>query len=288
MNSISNQLQSTLQTLYSQLGSHDPLEKFGSASNVLHSHGLTPGLLQDLRHDLDGVVNGKNPDRIVQNLLEGLKKFLTSTHSASEKMATGVNASEYKAPMSFVMGEDGKAKQLDKGEKMPTGVNSSEYKAPMSFVMGEDGKAKQLDEGEKMPTGVNSSEYKAPMSFVMGEDGKVKQLDEGEKMPTGVNSSEYKAPISFVMGEDGKVKQLPSSEVPFGVNKESNLPLDTATDHVVSDLKALLDAEAAGNDISSSLINLRSSLKQLLDNPALTNDPELLRNALRKSIEAQA
>jgi hypothetical protein len=256
MNSISNQLQSTLQTLYSQLGSHDPLEKFGSASNVLHSHGLTPGLLQDLRHDLDGVVNGKNPDRIVQNLLEGLKKFLTSTHSASEKMATGVNASEYKAPMSFVMGEDGKAKQLDKGEKMPTGVNSSEYKAPMSFVMGEDGKAKQLDEGEKMPTGVNSSEYKAP--------------------------------ISFVMGEDGKVKQLPSSEVPFGVNKESNLPLDTATDHVVSDLKALLDAEAAGNDISSSLINLRSSLKQLLDNPALTNDPELLRNALRKSIEAQA
>ena len=224
MNSISNQLQSTLQTLYSQLGSHDPLEKFGSASNVLHSHGLTPGLLQDLRHDLDGVVNGKNPDRIVQNLLEGLKKFLTSTHSASEKMATGVNASEYKAPMSFVMGEDGKAKQLDKGEKMPTGVNSSEYKAP----------------------------------------------------------------ISFVMGEDGKVKQLPSSEVPFGVNKESNLPLDTATDHVVSDLKALLDAEAAGNDISSSLINLRSSLKQLLDNPALTNDPELLRNALRKSIEAQA
>ena len=224
MNSISNQLQSTLQTLYSQLGSHDPLEKFGSASNVLHSHGLTPGLLQDLRHDLDGVVNGKNPDRIVQNLLEGLKKFLTSTHSASEKMATGVNASEYKAPMSFVMGEDGKAKQLD----------------------------------------------------------------EDEKMPTGVNSSEYKAPISFVMGEDGKVKQLPSSEVPFGVNKESNLPLDTATDHVVSDLKALLDAEAAGNDISSSLINLRSSLKQLLDNPALTNDPELLRNALRKSIEAQA
>ena len=192
MNSISNQLQSTLQTLYSQLGSHDPLAKFGSASNVLHSHGLTPGLLQDLRHDLDGVVNGKNPDRIVQNLLEGLKKFLTSTHSASEKMATDVNASEYKAPMSFVMGEDGKA------------------------------------------------------------------------------------------------KQLPSSEVPFGVNKESNLPLDTATDHVVSDLKALLDAEAAGNDISSSLINLRSSLKQLLDNPALTNDPELLRNALRKSIEAQA
>ena len=224
MNSISNQLQSTLQTLYSQLGSHDPLAKFGSASNVLHSHGLTPGLLQDLRHDLDGVVNGKNPDRIVQNLLEDLKKFQTSTHSASEKM----------------------------------------------------------------PTGVNASEYKAPMSFVMGEDGKAKQLDEGEKMPTGVNASEYKAPISFVMGEDGKAKQLPSSEVPFGVNKESNLPLDTATDHVVSDLKALVDAEASGNDISSSLTNLRSSLKQLLDNPALTNDPELLRNALRKSIEAQA
>lgn len=123
--------------------------------------------------------------------------------------------------------------------------------------------AKEWPADKELPAGTKG------MSFVKGEEGR-----------------------PFVVGEDGEPvyesEDGNSSEVPFGVNKGSNLPLGTAAGHVISDLKTLLDAEAAGNDISSSLANLRSSLKQLLDNPTLTNDPEQVRNALRKSIEAHA
>jgi len=139
------------------------------------------------------------------------------------------------------------------------------------------GGAKEWPAGQEMPEGGKS--------FVKGNDGQPKEVIPAKEWPAGKEMPE--GGKSFVKGNDGQPKEFDASEARRRELENSNVTLQASADAVISSLKALLNAQATGGEMSQPAANLRSAL-ELLGDPFFANNAEQLRNALRNSINSQA
>ncbi|NWD25093.1 hypothetical protein HX864_17605 [Pseudomonas yamanorum] len=250
MNSI-NPLQTPRQDPYSQTSANFQNTRTGLTDpNVLHNLGLNANILQDLRNDLSAVSNGSNPERALNNLMAGLQQLLASSNGGAKEWPAGKELPE--GGRSFVKGDDGQPKEVFLAKEWPAGKELPE--GGRSFVKGDDGQPKEVFPAKEWPAG--------------------KELPEGGK--------------SFVKGNDGQPKEFDASQAQRRELENSNVTLQTSADAVISSLKELLGAQAAGGEISQPAANLRSALQLLLGDSSFANNSEQLRNALRNSINSPA
>lgn len=109
----------------------------------LHNLGLTTGLLQNLRYDLNAVSNGANPDRALNGLLAGLRQVLPSS-------GDGIGTQEWPAnrgipagtrPLELVKDQFGQSVALNPARDWPA---DKEFPAGTRFVelvKGKDGQS---------------------------------------------------------------------------------------------------------------------------------------------------
>jgi hypothetical protein len=140
------------------------------------------------------------------------------------------------------------------------------------------GGAKEWPAGKELPEGGRS--------FVKGDDGQPKEVFLAKEWPAGKELPE--GGRSFVKGDDGQPKEFDASQAQRRELENSNVTLQTSADAVISSLKELLGAQAAGGEISQPAANLRSALQLLLGDSSFANNSEQLRNALRNSINSPA
>ena len=254
-----NPLQAALHNLYTQINNDVPYTKPGQmTSNALHNEGLTKGLLQNLRHDLNNVANGSNPDRALNNLFAGLQQLMPSTS------------------------DGGLAKEWPAGKEFPAGGRH------VDLVKGEGGQSTVLDAAKEWPAGKEFPTGGRHLDLVKGEDGQSTVLDGAKEWPAGKEFPAGGKHLDLVKGEDGQPKQIEASDVQHSESENSTSSVQSYADAVVSNLKALLDSEVAGTGIAQASADLRSALQNLFNSTPLDSNPELVRNALRKAIHSQA
>jgi uncharacterized protein YggU (UPF0235/DUF167 family) len=291
-----------LTNLVSQLPpDKEPNTRTGQAdANALHKLGLSPALLDNLRLDLKAVANGSRPDRALNNVLAGLEHLLRSDQARAKEWPAGKGMPE--GGKAFVIGEDGKPKEVPLAKERVGGKLSEDS---IALVKGEDGKPKEVPLAKERVGGKLSE---ASLALVKGEDGNPKEAPVAKKWVGGKLPEDS---IAIVKGEDGNPKEVPAAKEGAGgklpedsiaiVKGEDGRPkeveastaqrnepgnLRSSADAVVSELKALLDAEASGADVTQQLADLRSALKAL-DQHSLSGDNPV-RDALQKSIRSLA
>ncbi|WP_043051704.1 hypothetical protein, partial [Pseudomonas fluorescens] len=86
--------------------------------------------------------------------------------------------------------------------------------------------------------------------------------------------------IHLVRGEDGQPKEVDTSRVPL--SDWTNVPssVQASADSVISNLKGLLDAEAAGGDISQEAAGMLTALRSLFGNANPTQAREAVYNSI--------
>ena len=262
-----------LTNLVSQLPpDKEPNTRTGQAdANALHKLGLSPALLDNLRLDLKAVANGSRPDRALNNVLAGLEHLLRSDQARAKEWPAGKGMPE--GGKAFVIGEDGKPKEVPLAKERVGGKLSEDS---IALVKGEDGKPKEVPLAKERVGGKLSE---ASLALVKGEDGNPKEAPVAKKWVGGKLPEDS---IAIVKGEDGRPKEVEASTAQR--NEPGNLR--SSADAVVSELKALLDAEASGADVTQQLADLRSALKAL-DQHSLSGDNPV-RDALQKSIRSLA
>ena len=141
MSSI-NQLQTTLQNIYNQVGANVPASKAGLIDhNVLHNLGLSANLLQNLRNDLSAVANGSNPERALNNLMSGLQQISGSTNARAKEWPADKLLPE--GGVHLVKGTDGQPEAVIAAKEWP--VDKPLPEGGVHLVKGEDGQPKEVD-----------------------------------------------------------------------------------------------------------------------------------------------
>ena len=141
MSSI-NQLQTTLQNIYNQVGANVPASKAGLIDhNVLHNLGLSANLLQNLRNDLSAVANGSNPERALNNLMSGLQQISGSTNARAKEWPADKLLPE--GGVHLVKGADGQPEAVTAAKEWP--VDKPLPEGGVHLVKGEDGQPKEVD-----------------------------------------------------------------------------------------------------------------------------------------------
>ena len=276
-----NPLNTTIQNLYNQLSNQVQSNKPGQFdANVTQRLGLPEGLIQNLRNDINAVINGGSPEKAIDNLLKGLQKFqafVTREHTGNNTIAkewpAGKELPSNTVKFSELEANNGRvAKEWPAGEERPSNsVKLSELEANNGRM------AKEWPAGEELPS--NS----VKLSELEANNGRT-----AEEWPAG---KEYPAGTQFktlVMGEDGKPREVSSSEMQQHGWEIPNSSVQTIADTVVSKLKAFLNAEASGADLGQVSADLRSAVQSLIDNGSLDSNPDGVRDALRKSIQEHA
>ncbi|KFF45421.1 hypothetical protein JH25_16965, partial [Pseudomonas sp. BRG-100] len=147
MSSI-NQLQTTLQNIYNQVGANVPASKAGLIDhNVLHNLGLSANLLQNLRNDLSAVANGSNPERALNNLMSGLQQISGSTNARAKEWPADKLLPE--GGVHLVKGADGQPEAVTAAKEWPAGKPQPE--GGVHLVKGTDGQPEAVTAAKEWP-----------------------------------------------------------------------------------------------------------------------------------------
>ncbi|MGY2408792.1 hypothetical protein, partial [Pseudomonas sp. SDO5222_S391] len=132
------------------------------------------------------------------------------------------------------------------------------------------------------------------------ENGQLKETPRAQEWPAGKELPAGTKNSDFLERENGQLKEIPRAqewpagkELPAGartldsVLQDSTSSVQGYADAATSSLKALLNAEAAGTGIGQASTDLRAALQALFSNSPLDSNPELVRDALRKSIASK-
>ncbi|MBO0496485.1 hypothetical protein [Pseudomonas sp. Marseille-Q1929] len=277
----------TMQNLYNQLSNLAQSNKPGQPdANVTQRLGLPEGLLQDLRHDLKAVLDGRNPDKAVDNLLKGLQKFqefVRPEDSGSNKVAKEWPADkEFPSDgIAFVMGKNGQPEQVKMPKEWP--ADKELPSNAMHLVKGKNGQTEQVNMPKEWPAGKELPSD--AMHLVKGKNGQTEQVKMAKERPAGLGPS--RDGIDFVMGKDGKPKQVSPTESQY-LKSQASGSLEAKSDNVIANLKKFLDASANGENAGQTLEAVRGAIKDLVGSGALANNPEQVRKALMESIRANA
>ena len=244
MSSI-NQLQTTLQNIYNQVGANVPASKAGLIDhNVLHNLGLSANLLQNLRNDLSAVANGSNPERALNNLMSGLQQISGSTNA--------------------------RAKEWPADKLLPEGG--------VHLVKGADGQPEAVTAAKEWP--VDKPLPEGGVHLVKGTDGQPEAVIAAKEWP--VDKPLPEGGVHLVKGEDGQPKEVDASGVPR--SDLANVPssVQASADAVISNLFEVLGVQAAGGDISQASAKMRTALDSLFDRTNPTQVRDALRNSINE------
>lgn len=270
-----NPVQTVLHNLLKQLDNQVQSNKPGQPdANVTQRFGLPEGLVQNLRHDLNAVFDGRNPEKAADNLVKDLKKlhgFVSpeyAGHNATAKdWPTGIEPPRHGVTIPDLQGKGGVATEW------PTGTEPPKNAVKLSDLQGEGGAAKEWPAGKELPkNAVKLSDLQSNSRTA-------------EQRPAGLEPS--RDGIDFVMGKDGQPEQVSSTETK---HLESKAPgsVEAMSDNVVSTLKNFLEVSATGGNADQALKAVRGAVQTLIDSGVLANNPEQARDALTKSIREQA
>ncbi|SDL32636.1 hypothetical protein SAMN04490190_4521 [Pseudomonas libanensis] len=301
-----NSLQHMLHNQYNLLGNTVPTTK---AEPNTHNLGLNANLLQNLRVDLGSVANGSNPERALNNLMAGLQQFLGSTHAMAQEWPAGKALPE--GGVDLVKGEGGQPKVVTPAQEWPAGkalpeggvdlvkgeggqpkmvTPAQEWPAGkalpdggVDLVKGEDGQPKVVTPAQEWPAGKALPD--GGVDLVKGEDGQPKVVTPAQEWPAGKALPE--GGVDLVKGKDGQPVEFEASEAQRNAWENSNSAVQTDANAAISNLKQLLDTQAAGGDISQASAHLRSALQSLFENTSLADGLKQVRDALRESIRSQ-
>ncbi|KRP42676.1 hypothetical protein TU73_21935 [Pseudomonas libanensis] len=123
------------------------------------------------------------------------------------------------------------------------------------------------------------------VDLVKGEDGQPKVVTPAQEWPAGKALPE--GGVDLVKGKDGQPVEFEASEAQRNAWENSNSAVQTDANAAISNLKQLLDTQAAGGDISQASAHLRSALQSLFENTSLADGLKQVRDALRESIRSQ-
>lgn len=300
-----NSVQTVLHNLLKQLDNQVQSNKPGQPdANVTQRFGLPEGLVQNLRHDLNAVFDGRNPEKAVDNLVKDLQKlhgFVSpeyAGHNATAKdWPTGIEPPRHGVTIPDLQGKGGVATEW------PTGTEPPKNAVKLSDLQGEGGAAKEWPAGKELPkNAVKLSDLQSNsrtaeqrpaglepsrdgIDFVMGKNGQPEQVKMAKERPADLGPA--RDGISFVKGKNGQPEQVSSTETK---HLESKAPgsVEAMSDNVVATLKKFLEVSATGGNADQALKAVRGAVQTLIDSGVLANNPEQARDALTKSIREQA
>ncbi|MCK3844198.1 hypothetical protein [Pseudomonas sp. W15Feb34] len=276
MSSI-NQLQTTLQNIYNQVGANVPASKAGLIDhNVLHNLGLSANLLQNLRNDLSAVANGSNPERALNNLMSGLQQISGSTNARAKEWPADKLLPE--GGVHLVRGADGQPEAVTAAKEWP--VDKPLPEGGVHLVKGADGQPEAITAAKEWP--VDKPLPEGGVHLVKGTDGQPEAVTAAKEWP--VDKPLPEGGVHLVKGEDGQPKEVDASGVPR--SDLANVPssVQASADAVISNLVEVLGVQAAGGDISQASAKMRTALDSLFDR----TNPTQVRDALRNSINELA
>ena len=275
MSSI-NPPQTTLQHLYTQLGNNVQNTKSGPiALNELHNLGFNANLLQNLRNDLSAVVNGSNPERALDNLMGGLQQILASTNAGATEWPSDKPLPE--GGTYTALDKNGQAKEFSPATEWPSDKPLPE--GGTYTALDKNGQAKEFTPATEWPSDKPLPEGGAYTA--LDKNGQAKEFTPAKEWPSDKplpDGGKYTA-----LHKDGQAKEIDASEIQRSELANFASAVRTSADTVISNLKGLLDAQAAGGDISPASADLHSALQSLA---SLASNPAQVRDALRKSIDS--
>ena len=217
-----NPLNTTIQNLYNQLSNQVQSNKPGQFdANVTQRLGLPEGLIQNLRNDINAVINGGSPEKAIDNLLKGLQKFQafvtrenTGNNTIAKEWPAGKELPSNTVKFSELEANNGRvAKEWPAGKELPS--NS----AKLSELEANNGRmAKEWPAGKELPS--NS----AKLSELEAHNGRMaKEWPAGEELPSNsVKLSELEANNGRVAKEWPAGKELPSNSVKLSELEANN------------------------------------------------------------------
>ncbi|UEH08065.1 hypothetical protein [Pseudomonas sp. HN8-3] len=204
MSSI-NQLQTTLQNIYNQVGANVPASKAGLIDhNVLHNLGLSANLLQNLRNDLSAVANGSNPERALNNLMSGLQQISGSTNARAKEWPADKLLPE--GGVHLVKGADGQPEAVTAAKEWPAGKPLPE--GGVHLVNGADGQPEAVTAAKEWP--VDKPLPEGGVHLVKGADGQPEAVTAAKEWP--VDKLLPEGGVHLVKGADGQPEAVTAAK----------------------------------------------------------------------------